>query len=200
MLTEQKSQLENRVSELARCENPDIAAAAQRETAFREAQGKATSLEHQLKSTREDLAFAQHRYQDASDKAATLGKENADLKLEVQGLVARASENVVRIRKIQSDNTQRELRKMWQNEHTIRVDREREIERLNEELRAHKSRFGGRETRGSSVPRSPRIRQINSRNTSPVGDSGGGNGGNGNGNGGGIGSLFGPRGAHLREL
>lgn len=199
-LTNQRSELEAELRKLTDADRTDISSDAERVIILREARSKATSFENQLKSAREDLSFAQMRYQDASDKAATLGKENAELKLEVQNLEARASENVVRIRKIQAENTQRELRKMWQNEHTIRLDREREIERLTEELKAHKSRFSGRETRGSSVPRSPRLRQIGSRNTSPVGDNSSGSGGNGNGNGGGIGSLFGPRGAHLRDL
>lgn len=213
-LAEEKRDLESKLRELAQSENPDQAAAAQREVALQEAVDKTAAIERQIKTIRADLDYAQSRYQDASDKAAALGEENHELKLQVRGLEARASDNVVQIRKINAARTDARLRQMYEQERAMRQSHEREIDRIKEELRTCKARFGGRETRGSSVPRSPRpSRQMSSRNTSPVGDSsnnggggGGGNGlggGNGNGGGGGGGamaSVFGPRGSHLRDL
>lgn len=216
-LSEEKHDLESRLSELARSsEHPDQAAAAQREIEVREAVEKAASVERQIQTIRADLDFAQQRYRDASNKAAALGEENSELKLQIRGLEVRASANVVEIRKINAARTDNSLRKMYDQEKAMRQAHEREIDRIKEELRVCKSRFGGRETRGSSVPRSPRpSRQMSSRNTSPVGDgNGGGGGGSGSGNGGGGGngnggggggggamaSVFGPRGSHLRDL
>lgn len=208
-LSEEKCDLETRLIELAQSsEDPDRAAAAQREIDLREAVENAASVERQMKNIRADLDFAQSRYQDASDKAAALGEENSELRLQIRGLEARASDNVVEIRRINAARTDARLRQMYEQEKAMRQAHEREIDRIKEELRACKARFGGRETRGSSVPRSPRpSRQMSSRNTSPVGD---GNGGGGNGNGGGgsgnsggggaMASVFGPRGSHLRDL
>lgn len=213
-LTEERKDLESKLHELAKSEAPDLAAATQRELDLRDAIDKATSVERQNKVLRTDLDFAQSRYQDASDKAAELGKENSELKLRIRDLEVRASENVVQIRKINAARTEARLRQMYEQEKAMRQSHEREIDRVKEELRACKARFGGRETRGSSVPRSPRpTRQMSSRNTSPIGDSnnnggggsggngiGGNGGGNGNGGGGAMASVFGPRGSHLRDL
>lgn len=202
-LTEDKKELVAQLQELTKSDKPDLAAAAQRELDLRTAQETAAGTVRQLNSIRKDLSFAQSRYQDASDKAAALGTENADLRLQIRDLETRANANIVEIRRINAARGDSKLRKMYEQEREMRLDREREIERRSEEMRQYKARFGGRETRGSSVPRSPRIRQMSSRNTSPVGDNGGPGGGGGNGNGGGLGvggGLFGPRGAHLREL
>lgn len=192
-----KQQLEAALKELTKSGNPDLAAAAQRDIDLKTAQEKAASLERQLKSSQDDGSFARARYQDASDKAAALGEENTELKLRVKNLETRANDNIVEIHRINAQRTESNLRQLYENERKVRLDREKEIDKKTEEMRNYKARFGSRETRGSSVPRSPRVRQVSSRNTSPVGDSGA-NGGNGNGAMGG--SLFGPRGAHLRDL
>lgn len=196
-LAADKQQLEAALQALTKSEAPDVAAAAQREIDLKAAQDKAALLERQLKSSQDNGSFARARYQDASDQAAALGEENTELKNQIKNLEVRASDNIVEIRRINAQRAEASLRQMYENERRARLDREREIDRKNEEMRNYKARFGGRETRGSSVPRSPRVRQVNSRNTSPVGDNGT-NGGNGNGGVGG--SLFGPRGAHLRDL
>ncbi|PSS02475.1 hypothetical protein BD289DRAFT_478850 [Coniella lustricola] len=200
-VTEEKQHLERRLQELASfTAKPDVAAQAQHELALKQAKETAATAERQLASIRADLSFAQSRYQDASDKAAELGQENNKLKAQVTELETRANGNIVEIHRINAARGDAKLREMYEQERELRLDREREIDRKNDEMRQYKSRFGSRETRGSSVPRSPRVRQMGSRNTSPVDDGGGGRvsggGGNGNGNGG---SLLGPRSAHLRD-
>lgn len=195
-LAGEKQQLEESLRGLINGENAGVAAAAQRELDLKVAKDKVAKLERQLQSTQKDMAFAQSRYQDASDEAFSRKQENESLQLKVADLDARATANVVEIRRINGARTNAQLRRMYEQERATRLDREREIDRKNEEMRSYKQRFGGRETRGSSVPRSPRVRQMSSRNTSPVGD----NGGNGGSNGGLAGSLFGPRGSHLRDL
>lgn len=196
-LAADKQRLEAALEELAESDNSDLAAAAQCRIDLKAAQEKAASLERQLKTSQDDGSFARARYQDASDKAAALGEENTELKLQVKSLETRANDNIVEIHRINAQRMETDLRQRYENERKVRLDREKEIDRKAEEMRNYKAKFGSRETRGSSVPRSPRVRQMSSRNTSPVGDYGA-NGGNGNGALGG--SLFGPRGAHLRDL
>lgn len=194
-LSEEKRELEAKLQELTKSENPDTAVAAQREVDLRDSQEMVTSLEKQITYLKKDVDFTRSRYQDASDKAASLGEENAELRKKVADLETRASDNVVKLRQISVNTARQETWRLYQDQKAQRLDLERELDKKSEELRAYKSRFSGRETRGSSVPRSPRVRHMSSRNTSPVAD-----GGNGGGNGGGaISGVFGPRSTHLKE-
>ncbi|KUI57938.1 hypothetical protein VP1G_05232 [Cytospora mali] len=194
-LSDEKREIETKLQELTKSENPGTAAAAQREVDLKGSQEMVASLERQITYLKKDVDFTRSRYQDASDKAAALGEENAELRKRVADLETKASDNVVKLRQISVDTARKEAWRLYQDEKAQRLDRERELDKKNEELRAYKSRFSGRETRGSSVPRSPRVRQVSSRNTSPVAD-----GGNGSGNGSGpMSSVFGPRSTHLKE-
>lgn len=195
-LSGENRELEAKLQELTKSDNPDIAAAAQREADLKGSQEMVTSLEKQITYLKKDVDFTRGRYQDASDKAAALGEENTELRKKLADLEVRASENVVKLRQISVETARKEAWQLYQDEKAQRLDRERELDKKNEELRAYKSRFSGRETRGSSVPRSPRVRQVSSRNTSPIADGGIGGGGNGAGP---MSGVFGPRSTHLKE-
>lgn len=146
-----------------------------------------------LASANERIEYMQNSYREASSQVGALQAEKDALELRIRDLASRANDNVVTIHRLNVEAQRAQLLAMYEQERGLRLEREKEIERKNEEIRGLKARFGGRETRGSSVPRSPRIRgSMGSRNTSPVGDFGGGGGGAGNG-------FLGPRGAHLRE-
>lgn len=196
-LLEEKQELEARLQELANSDNPNTTAAAQRELDLASSRENAATLERQLAFLKKDVEYARSRYQDASDKAAALGEDNTALKSQVAELEKRASDNVVKLREMSADAARQDAWRLYQDEKAQRLSAERELDRKNDELRNYKSRFGGRETRGSSVPRSPRVRQMSSRNTSPVGDNNG-NGGSGSGPGP-ISGVFGPRSTHLKE-
>lgn len=200
-LSEEKQELATKLQELASSDNPNKTAAAQRELDLASARENAASLEKQLAFLRKDVEYARSRYQDASDKVASVDEDNTTLKNRVAELEVKASDNVLKLRGLSVDAARKEALRLLKEERERRRSAESELERKNEELRGYKSRFGGRETRGSSVPRSPRVRQMSSRNTSPVGDNG--NGGNGGGGGGGgpgpISGVFGPRSTHLKE-
>ncbi|KAG8158810.1 hypothetical protein KVR01_011253 [Diaporthe batatas] len=204
-LSEEKQELAAKLQELANLDNPDTAAAAQRELDIASSREMAAGFEKQLAFLRKDVEYARGRYQDASDQAAMLVEDNKTLKSRVAELEVKASDNAVKLRGLSVDAARSDALRLLKEERERRQSAERELERKNDELRGLKSRFGGRETRGSSVPRSPRVRQMSSRNTSPVGDNGnGGNGGNGGGVGGGggpgpISGVFGPRSTHLKE-
>lgn len=195
-LLEEKQELEVKLQELANSENPNTTAAAQRELDLASSREHAATLERQIAFLRKDVEYARSRYQDASDKTASVGEDNTALKSQVAELQKKASDNVVKLREISAETARQDAWRLYQDEKAQRLSAERELDRKNEELRNYKSRFGGRETRGSSVPRSPRVRQMSSRNTSPVGDNG--NGGNGGGPGP-ITGVFGPRSTHLKE-
>lgn len=195
-LSEEKHELETKLQELVNSDNPNTTASAQRELDLASARENAATLERQLAFLKKDVEYARSRYQDASDKAASLGEDNTALKSQVAELEKRASDNVVKLRELSAESARRDAWRLYQDEKAQRLSAERELDRKNDELRSYKSRFGGRETRGSSVPRSPRVRQMSSRNTSPVGDNG--NGGNSSGPGP-ISGVFGPRSTHLKE-
>lgn len=199
-----KQKLEKEYSEkletFSRSGDPAIALAAKTQVSKDILESTNDALSQKLSSKEKEAEYANTSYREVSQQMASVTKENAELKLRIRDLETRANANVVEIRRINDERMRDQLRVMYEQEKNMRLDREKEIERKNEEMRNYKARFGGRDTRGSSVPRSPRVRQMSSRNTSPVGDNGGGLNGNG-GNGLGVGgTLFGPGRSHLRDL
>lgn len=198
-----KQQLEKEYSEklqtFYQSDDPATALAANTQVTKDTLESTNKALSQKLSSKEKEAEYANTSYREVSQQMASVTKENAELKLRIRDLETRANANVVEIRRINDERMRDQLRLMYEQEKNMRLDREKEIERKNEEMRNYKARFGGRDTRGSSVPRSPRVRQMSSRNTSPVGDNGGGlngNGGNGLGAGG---TLFGPGRSHLRD-
>lgn len=185
-----------KLHEQARSNDQENAQAAKVQIAEHKFKAEREAADRKLKMINQKFDYVQNSWRDASSKMGTLRQENNQLQLRIRDLETRANDNVVEIHRMNNDRMRDQLRGMYEQERGQRLEAEKEIERKNEELRNFKTRFGGRETRGSSVPRIPRIRQMSSRNTSPVGDNGGGNGNGGLGVGG---TLFGPRGAHLRD-
>lgn len=186
-------QLED-LHERSNSDNPEVAQAAKAQVAEHDLKTANEAAVRKLKLANEQVEHVQNRWRDTSIEAATLRQEVSQLQLRIRDLESRANDNCREINRMNMDGQRRQMLSMYDQEHSMRLDREREIERKNEEIRSLKARFGGRgDTRGSSVPRSPRMRQMSSRNTSPVGDIGGsGSGGIGTGG-------LGPRGSHLRD-
>lgn len=199
-VTSQKGQLQGLHEKAAQTDDQEAARAAAVQLAERKYDAEKEAAARKLASANDRIEYVQSSYREASSQVGALRQENEQLALRVRELETRAGENVAAAHVAHKDDAAAQLRTMYEQERGLRADREREIERKNEEIRGLKARFGGRETRGSSVPRSPRIRQMGSRNTSPVGDFGGAGAAGAAGNGlGGGGTLFGPRGAHLRD-
>lgn len=188
----EKRQLED-LHEKIQSTNVDTAQTAAVQLAEHKFAAEKEAAACKLTAANERIEYVQSSWREASGQVGALRQENTQLQQRVRDLESRAGDNVVAVHRLNNDGMRAQLRAMYDQERRLRGDREREIEHKNEEIRGLKARFGGRETRGSSVPRSPRIRQMGSRNTSPVGDAAGGNGL------GGGGALFGPRGAHLRD-
>lgn len=195
----EKEQLD-KLHELSKSDDPEVALAAKTRITEDTLQSTNKALIQKISLKEKEANYANTSYREVSQQMASVSKENAELKLHIRDLETRADANVVEIRRINNARMDDRLRSMYEQEKAMRIDREKEIERKNEEMRNYKARFGGRDTRGSSVPRSPRVRQMSSRNTSPVGDNGGSVNGNGS-NGFGVGgTLFGPGRSHLRDL
>ena len=135
--------------------DPDISKIAVLENKVEELEQLAQKEEKRASNACGDLEFARQQYQNASKAASELGIKNAELEKEKRELEAKASEN---LRKIHEANTKGQatslMRQLKEKDLMIR-DREAAMQRLEEQLAV--LRNGRRETRQSSVPRSPRL-------------------------------------------
>jgi chromosome segregation ATPase len=146
--------------------------AAQTPADLEEAQAKRDSLEKKLKNTTNDLDYLRSRYQAASSSAAELASENTDLKAQIKHLEQKSSDATIRLHEINHKNMVEDQQRRIDDLQAIISQREQQLDRAETELRALKN--GRRETRASSVPRSPRLNVMSPRTRG----GGGGNGGN----------------------
>ncbi|KAL7925455.1 hypothetical protein ACQKWADRAFT_284081 [Trichoderma austrokoningii] len=153
-----------RLTEDPNSSNPQDTPLARSEILCRQAQAKVVYLEKRLENAHKDTEYIRGLYQDASDTASGLKSENNRLRSQNEDLAKKASDNFARIHEIQ----ERETTKLYFEQITelkYRVkDREMELDRAREELRQLKN--GRRETRQSSVPRSPRMGMMSPRTIS----------------------------------
>ncbi|EGX92381.1 hypothetical protein CCM_03754 [Cordyceps militaris CM01] len=145
------------------------------EKLLQEARQTANRLEKRLQNATQDGEYAKNAYQEASSAATALQTENRELKGQNEKLRSRGSENVVRIHEMQHASMAKVYLKQVDELQTQKRERERELDRVREELRQARTR---RETRQASVPRSPRMGLMShstgrpnptSRGTSPTG-------------------------------
>lgn len=134
---------------------PDIAKLAQAQEQVRTLQAEKDRLEKRILNMQKELEFIRDAYQKASFHASELQTELSELKEKNVILQRKASENIIRIAEIQRANeaTEREER-IEELEAELRV-REQELRKKTQELQIKTN--GRRETRGTSVPRSPRM-------------------------------------------
>lgn len=128
---------------------------------YLEASAKIKALENKISRLNQDMDFIRGEYQNASSKASALGVENAELSERIKELEGIASEARIRTRQINAEKTVQELQRQLSHQQRLTQEREKEIERLRDEIRA--LRNGRRETRQSSVPRSPRMSVMSPR-------------------------------------
>lgn len=116
---------------------------------------KVTKLEKRIENQNKDLEYMRANYQNASSAATESASEIGDLKDEVMELRGKADETRIKIQKL---ITEKEISELIKRNRELK-NRCEEVERLNEqkneELRALMA--GRRTTRGTSVPRSPRL-------------------------------------------
>ena len=124
--------------------------------------------EEKLSRQEGELSFVRAQYQNASSAAAELASELQELKVKAADAERRASGEAGRLKQMHIDKVT-EVRKI---ENIVLKKRLRDLEELlrrkEDELKALKGR-GALGTRGTSVPRSPRIpANGGSRGVSPV--------------------------------
>lgn len=158
-LAEENAELKRKLAEardtLMSSENPDIASMTRMQDECEKTQEKNAELEKKLSIVEENLEFVRERYQQASNSGAGLSVEKTELERRIEVLDRKADENVFRINQMQAQNETHELARQLREQRHIVRDREAELHRVKEQLGAMRS--GRRETRQSSVPRSPRL-------------------------------------------
>ncbi|KAI0403646.1 hypothetical protein F4802DRAFT_280882 [Xylaria palmicola] len=156
--TELQKKLAEANDSLLDSSNPDVAKAAELEKNLNQANAEVQGLKKKLVVMQSDLEYSKNMYSQASQRAAELSSENRSYEKRIEELQRRADENVVEVNKVQSRNEVRILAQQVKEQKTLVRERVAELNRAKEELKALKS--GRRETRQSSVPRSPRLSSL----------------------------------------
>ncbi|KAK3904205.1 hypothetical protein C8A05DRAFT_13895 [Staphylotrichum tortipilum] len=179
-LKEKNKALEAKLSEttdiLTNSTVPEIAQLAQAEKARTEALSTIEKVEKKLRTAQNEADYSRKAYQDASNAHTELDREFKTLRASAAELERRAGANLLRIHQIQAEGEARETARRFDELRATLENRERELERAKDELRYLKS--GRRETRQSSVPRSPRMGVMSPRPGRGAAGGGGGSRGN----------------------
>lgn len=133
-------------------DNPELARVLRLERDMSEAREAVEKADKKATLAEKNMEYSKDAYQEASRTVMELRSENGTLTRRLEELAGRASENVVAVNRIQAAAEAKTLMRQVDEQRSIVRDREFEISRLREELRL---RNGRRETRQSSVPRSP---------------------------------------------
>jgi hypothetical protein len=118
-------------------------------------------LTRKVENAERDLDYTRQAYQNASQSASDLGNENRELSARIKDLEHKASENLRQIHETNLRNQIDQLGKINDEQTTTLREREWELDRLRDEVRVLKA--ARRETRQSSVPRSPRMGMMSPR-------------------------------------
>ncbi|KAF6817317.1 endosomal cargo receptor [Colletotrichum sojae] len=116
---------------------------------------KIAELEKKLESREGELGYARDVYQTANQTNSELSRENRELKEQVAEFHKQAAGSLVQIQGINASEQVKEMQRQIAETQAICRDREKELARVEKELRTLKN--GRRETRQQSVPRSPRL-------------------------------------------
>ncbi|KAF4445195.1 hypothetical protein FACUT_164 [Fusarium acutatum] len=170
----QQQRIDELESVIARLnQNPET---AKREEALSEVKGQLQLSESRRTSALSDVDFMKSRYQDVDAQALRLANENKALKIQNEELEQKASEN---LRAIHAQNVAMERQELLEQIASLQAQlqqRDAELYNANQRLA---SVSNGRNTRGGSMPRSPRVPSgmsprpraafSASRGTSPIG-------------------------------
>ncbi|TQN71188.1 putative membrane protein, partial [Colletotrichum shisoi] len=131
--------------------------------------GKIAELEKKLESRDGELGYARDAYQTANHANSELTRENRELKEQVELLRKSAVGSLAQVQKVNAGEQVKEMQRQITETQAISKDREKELARIEKELRALKN--GRRETRQQSVPRSPRLGMMSPRTGRAAGGS-----------------------------
>ncbi|KZL88018.1 endosomal cargo receptor, partial [Colletotrichum incanum] len=130
---------------------------------------KIVELEKKLESRDGELGYARDAYQTANHANSELTRENRDLKEQVNLLQKSAVGNLAQVQNVNAGEQVKEMQRQIVETQAISKDREKELARVEKELRTLKN--GRRETRQQSVPRSPRLGMMSPRTGRAAGGS-----------------------------
>lgn len=123
---------------------------AANETLLKTSQERVAYLEKRLENANRDRDYMRERYQEAQTAAG----ETGELRARLQVAEEEASKNKIRIHEINDAQSKRGHLARIKELETKLKERDAELDRTRDELRSSKN--GRRETRQTSVPRSPR--------------------------------------------
>lgn len=131
------------------------------EVELQETKSKLEAAEKKVKASNSQLDYIRGVYQTASNSATELARENKELQTRIADLEHLASERLRAIHDSNKDSIIRDQSRQLRDAQTIIAHREDDLERAQRELRTIKN--GRRETRQTSVPRSPRVPMMSPR-------------------------------------
>ncbi|KAI1284448.1 hypothetical protein F5Y07DRAFT_346558 [Xylaria sp. FL0933] len=153
-----RAELEKKLAEandaLLHSSNPDLVKLAEMERNLNTANAQVEDLKKRLVVTQSDADYNKNLYNQASQRATELASENRGYEKKIEELRRKADHNIVEVNKTQSRNEAKILAQQITEQKSLVREREAELNRVKEELKVLRS--GRRETRQSSVPRSPR--------------------------------------------
>lgn len=127
---------------------------AQREDALAAAQKQLQMTEDKLKSALADVDFMRSRYQDVDSTASRLSNEVNALKAQNGDLKQKASENLLAIHAQQASGERQIMQQQIANLQAQLQQKDAELVAAHQKLNSFAN---GRNTRGGSMPRSPRV-------------------------------------------
>ncbi|PNS16536.1 HDA1 complex subunit 3 [Sphaceloma murrayae] len=135
---------------------PEIAEVEKLKSRVEELEREKGKMEARIENARKDAEYVRGLYQEASGKAAALAEEKSDLESSVEDLERRAGSAAAAARAASKDKAGQILRAEVKRLKLELGDREKVLNRKDEEIARLKEKERGRMgTRGGSVPRSP---------------------------------------------
>jgi chromosome segregation ATPase len=158
-LTEQKTasdaELEAARSALAGSAIPEVAELSRLKEEAATSRAETERLNKRITSMQSELEYMRTNYQQASSAAADAVSELNDVKAELAAAEVKASDNARRIHEVQASSEIKHLLLRIRELEAEKAEAEWELEKKSDELKAMLN--GRRTTRGTSVPRSPRM-------------------------------------------
>ncbi|KAI3323041.1 hypothetical protein HD806DRAFT_535536 [Xylariaceae sp. AK1471] len=157
-----RTELEKKLTEandaLLHSSNPNLIKMAQLEKDLNAANAQVQRLDKRVAVMQSDTDYSKNMYNTASQRGSELASENRGYEKQIEQLQRKADANIIEVNRVQARNEVRALAQQVKELKNVARERDAELNRIREELKALKS--GRRETRQSSVPRSPRLNSL----------------------------------------
>lgn len=165
-MAKMKTELTSARDLLSKSEVPEVRELEELRKARDEAEEKARRANKHAEETDQLNGYLRQQYNEAGERAAELSEENEEYRTRLQKFEKTASGEVTKAREMSLQNQTKVLIAENQRLKMIIAERERHLQRKEEELKQRRIPIA---TRGGSVPRSPHIGP-SSRAASPAPD------------------------------